>query len=250
MPINKVFKMDCMDYMKTLPDKVFDLAIVDPEYGLGADNPSMKNAFVKQKNGSYLKVKQSIYAKKNWDSKPAGKEYFNELIRVSKNQIIFGVNYYDYPFGPGRIVWDKINGNSDQMGCEIAYCSLNNRTDMVYYMWSGMFQGVYCGKNLRKASLQQGNKKLNEKRIHPTQKPVALYAWLMNEYAEQGYTIFDSHVGSGSARIASYYLGFDFYGTEIDDDIHASQEKRFRQECFGEIITEKGILVQKKLFTE
>lgn len=219
---------DNMQLMARYPDKWFDLAIVDPEYGIGASKPSIKPNTVKQKNGTILKVAQSNYGKKEWDNKPAGVGYFDELFRVSKHQIIWGVNYYDYKFGSGRIVWDKLNGETDQFDCEIAYCSFNNRTDLVYFLWSGMFQGIYCGKEVRKALVQQGNKKLNEKRIHPTQKPVYLYKWLLEKYAKPGDKILDTHLGSGSIAIACHDYGFDLTACELDKDYYDAAMKRLK----------------------
>ena len=119
------------------------------------------------------------YVKKNWDNDPPGEEYIYSLLRVSKQQIIFGVNYIPrFNFSGGRIVWDKLNDGSDQSGAEIAYCSLNERVDIVRYMWRGMMQGEQVG-----SFWQQGDKRINEVRIHPTQKPVALYRWLLENYA-------------------------------------------------------------------
>jgi len=127
----ELLNMDCMDYMREQPDNAFELAICDPEYGIGAGKQSNKSKFVKQKNGTKIFVEDKALPHKDWDDKPAGPEYFDELKRVSKNQIIWGVNYYDYIFGAGRIVWDKMNDHSDQNDCEIAYCSLNNRLEIV-----------------------------------------------------------------------------------------------------------------------
>lgn len=138
---------------------------------------------------------------------------------MSKNQIVWGCNYFPHvKFKSGRIVWDKMNGLSDQYGCEIAYQSFNNRTDIVHYMWSGMFQGVRCSMRIEDAICQQGNKKLNEKRIHPTQKPVKLYKWLLSHFAKKGDKILDTHLGSGSICIACHDLGFEMVGIEIDSD--------------------------------
>ena len=217
---------DCMDYMKSLPDNAYDLAIVDPPYGIGADKPSIKPNKAKRKNGSVSNIAQSNYKHKNWDSKPADKIYFDELMRVSKNQIIWGVNYYDYNFKGGRIVWDKLNGTSDQFGCEIAYCSLNNRTDIVYFMWAGMMQGLYCGREIYKSLIQQGDKSLNEKRIHPTQKPVKLYKWLLINYAKPGMKILDTHGGSFSHAIACHDLNFELTIIEKDKDYFDAAVKR------------------------
>ena len=239
--------MDCMEYMHGVPDKFFDLAVVDPPYGIGADKPSVKPCAVKQKNGRSLPVRQSGYAHKDWDARIPDEAYFTELRRVSKNQIIFGANYFPGLAG-GAIVWDKLNGMSDQYGCEIAYQSFDRRTDIVYYMWRGMIQGVCCSRDIQKAIIQQGNKAKNEKRIHPAQKPVALYHYLLKEYAKERDKILDTHLGSGSSRIAAYKLGLDFYGTEDDEDFFAAQEKRFRSECHGETVTEKGVIKELSLF--
>lgn len=226
---------DNMELMARYPDKYFDLAIVDLEYGIGASKPSIKPNTALQKNGNKLNVKHPNYTPKNWDFKKSDELYLNELIRVSKNQIIFGANYYGLV--GGMIVWDKLNFESDQMDCEIAYCSFNERSDLVYFMWAGMFQGVYCGKDIRKALVQQGNKKLNEKRIHPTQKPVALYKWLLDKYAKPNDKILDTHLGSGSIAIACHDYGFELTACELDKEYydkaiqrikdHVSQQKLF-----------------------
>lgn len=213
-----LYNANCVDVLAEFPNDFFDLAIVDPPYGIGADKPSKKPELVKQRNGEYLKVKSVPYSSKNWDIVP-DIEYFNQLFRVSKNQIVWGCNYFPHvKFKSGRIVWDKMNGLSDQYGCEIAYQSFNNRTDIVHYMWSGMFQGVRCSMRVEDAICQQGNKKLNEKRIHPTQKPVKLYKWLLSHFAKKGDKILDTHLGSGSICIACHDLGFEMVGIEIDSD--------------------------------
>ena len=222
----KLILDDCMNVMKDYKDNHFDLAIVDPPYSIGADKPSKKPNLCKQKNGNYLKVDAPIYNHKNWDNKIPDRKYFNELLRISKNQIIWGVNYYNYNLNGGRIVWDKLNGASDQYGCEIAYQSFNKRTDIVRYMWQGMFQGVYCGYDLNKSLLQQGNKLKNEKRIHPTQKPVKLYEWLLNNYAVKGQKILDTHLGSGSIAVACHYFGVDLVGVEIDEEYYNKAKER------------------------
>jgi len=216
--------------MKGCEDNSFDLAIVDPNYGIGASKQSNKSKFVKQKNGSKIWVVDGGYEHKEWDSAPADKKYFDELIRVSKEQIIWGVNYYDYIFGIGRIVWDKLNDHSDQNDCEIAYCSLNKRSDIVRYLWSGFCQGLTIGGNIRQALEQIGDKSKNERRIHPTQKPVTLYKWLLTNYAEKGQRILDTHLGSGSSAIAAHYFGCDFVGMEIDEDYYNAAKERFDNE--------------------
>ena len=225
-PTSEVYLMDCMEGMRQYPDNHFDLAVVDPPYGIGADKQSVKPTMCRQKNGNLLTVKNTNqYTQKNWDSVIPDEGYFKELFRVSKNQIIFGGNYFGLK--GGYIIWDKLNGECDQYGCELAWNSFNSRTDVVYYMWQGMFQGVYCGKDIRRALKQQGNKKLNENRIHPTQKPVALYDWIFHNYAKQGDLIIDTHLGSGSSRIAADKAGLSFVGFEIDKEYFDAANKRF-----------------------
>jgi len=198
-----IHNMDCMDYMRTLPDNAFDLAIVDPPY---FDGPN--------KSGYYGKGYSSLGVKrgKHYDSLPywekPDEKYFQEVARVSKNQIIWGGNYFVRELksnSAGWIVWDKDNGKSSFADAELAYSSFDRALRIFKYVWHGMHQGTYGG-----------NVKLNETRIHPTQKPIALYEWILANYAKPGDKIFDSHIGSGSHVIACNRLGFEFYGTEKD----------------------------------
>lgn len=214
--------MDCMQGMKEFPDKYFDLAIVDPPYGRKEHGGRNRSGYVRQKNGSKIFVKDGQYGNRNWDNDPPSEDYFNELMRVSKNQIIFGCNYFDYPLIGGRIVWDKCNDGSDQSDAEIAYCSMNDRVDIFRYMWRGMFQG----KSITEGTTQQGNKRLNEKRIHPTQKPVALYEWLLSRYAKPDDIILDTHVGSASSLIACYNTNHKFIGFELDEYYYKASKQR------------------------
>ena len=203
MDKTRAYNIDCMEYMATLPDKVFDLAIVDPPY---------MDEFKIIAKDKITKVNQ--YNLDSLNSKAPNEKYFDELLRVSKNQIIWGVNYYKYYLGAGRIVWNKDNTGlySD---CELAFHSFSNVTRMFTWRWNGM--------------LQQ-NMKNKEVRIHPTQKPVALYEWLLINYAKEGDRILDTHLGSGSSRIACHKLGFDFVGCEIDKDYFEAQNERFKLE--------------------
>lgn len=222
-----VYNEDCMVGMKGYPDKYFDLAIVDPPYGINVAKMAYTqegNRPVKQKNGSVLRVKKLKYKHGDWDNNPPKQEYFTELFRVSKHQIIWGVNYMPILLIGGRIVWNKLNGDNSFSDAEIAYCSLHGRVRLFNFMWSGMCQG----KSAVNGDIQQGNKKLNEKRIHPTQKPIELYRWLLKNYAKPGDKILDTHVGSGSSRIACDKAGLDFVGYEIDRDYWLAQEERFR----------------------
>ena len=216
-----------MEYMKDIPDNVFDLAIVDPPYFSGPEkrkyygNKTGKS--IHSKTGAKQKIKRVEYnVSQEWIIPDV--LYFNELKRISKQQIIFGVNYYDIILGIGRIVWDKVNIESSFSDCEIAYCSLHDSTRIFKYMWNGMMQG----KSIIEGEIQQGNKKLNEKRIHPTQKPVALYKWLLTNYAKPGDKLLDTHSGSGSFRIAAYDLGFDLESCELDPDYYRDNETRYQ----------------------
>lgn len=207
--------MDCMEYMKSISDKFFDLAIVDPPYGLD-----------KKSTHGRGKLKNRCLNSGNiqrWDTRPS-KQYFEELFRVSKNQIIWGGNYFNLPPTRCIICWDKMQPWPNFSQIEIAWTSFNSPAKIFKY-----------------------DNRTDDK-IHPTQKPISLYAWILKNYAKSGNKIFDSHLGSGSNRIAAYKLGFDFYATEIDKDYFEAQEDRFRRECYGEIKTEKGTLIQTSLF--
>lgn len=210
IPINVAYNIDCMEYMKTLPDKAFDLAIVDPIYGDVTQGGYMSNPHTCDKLAKAVNYHLSI-----WSQEKTPPEYFKELFRVSKNQIIWGGNYFQTSINAdsqGWIVWDKENGDNNFADCELAWTSFNRATRKFTFRWAGMLQG---------------NMKNKEIRIHPTQKPVALYEWLLTHYAKPGDKILDTHLGSGSSRIAAYNLGFDFVGCEIDPDYFKAQEERF-----------------------
>lgn len=218
--ISHVENIDNMKFMAGYPDGYFDLAIVDPPYFSG---PEKRKYYGNEFSGHGVKRIEYKPLLNTWAV--PGRDYFDELLRVSKNQIIWGVNYYGVSLpAVGCIVWDKVNDASSFSDCEIAYCSLIKSVRIFRYMWAGMMQG--CGDGTSKK--MQGNKDLNEKKIHPTQKPVALYTWLLKNYAKPGETILDTHLGSGSSRIAAYDLGFDFYACELDKDYYEAQEKRFK----------------------
>ena len=200
--------IDCMEYMATLPDNAFDLAIVDPPYGINMDGGKI---------GGGVLAKQAVYTKKNWDLSAPTLVYFEQLRRVSKNQIIWGANHFISRIALDShcwIVWDKQNGNNNFADCELAWTSFNTAVRKFEFRWQGMLQG---------------NMKNKETRFHPTQKPVALYEWLLTNYAKEGDKILDTHLGSGSSRIAAYNMGFDFVGCEIDKDYFEKEEERFRE---------------------
>lgn len=216
--LNNFICGDCMDYLSQSSDGYFELAITDPPYFTG---PEKRNYYGRAI--SPIGVRRYYKPSKEW-SVPT-KKYFDELFRISKNQIIWGCNYFDYHFKPGRIVWDKCNQGSDFSDCEIAYCSLHDSVRIFRCMWNGMFQG----KSVNEGYIQQGNKVLNEKRIHPTQKPVALYDWLLSKYAKPGDKILDTHVGSASSLIACHKNGFDYVGFEKDPYYFDLSSKRLEE---------------------
>ncbi|MHB0965520.1 MAG: DNA-methyltransferase [Bellilinea sp.] len=207
-----ILHQDCLEYMATLPDKAFDLAIVDPPYFEGPNKPG----FYRNGEFSSTLVPAGKYGElKHWDV--PGPDYFNELQRVSRNQIIWGSNHFADRFnsgGPGWIVWDKENGGSSFADAELAFTSFDKAVRIFRYRWNGMIQGSH------------GNKALNEKRIHPTQKPVALYEWLLANYAKPGQRILDTHLGSGSSAIACNNLGFEMVGMELDGDYYKAACER------------------------
>ena len=196
--MNEILLGDCMDLMATLPDKSIDLAIVDPPYGI---NINMNAG--RKKNASNKKRKN-----KKWDKSAPDKKYFDELFRVSVNQIIWGGNYFFLPISGGWIFWDKCvpPGLSFSDG-ELAWSSIGNTLSKVVIPWSG-----YVGSD--------------GERIHPTQKPVALYRWILQNYAKPGQLILDTHSGSGSCAIACHLEKFDFIAIEKDPDYHAASVKR------------------------
>ena len=204
----KLYNMDCMEYMATCKDNEFDLAIVDPPYGIGESSNDNK--------GRSKLAKSKDYGCKNWDDNAPNKEYFTELKRISKNQIIWGANHFieNIPEANSScwIVWDKVNGDNDFADCELAYASFKTAVRKVDIRWHGM--------------LQQ-NMKNKEIRIHPTQKPVMLYEWILTKYAENGMKILDTHLGSGSSAIASYNYKFDFVGLELDKEYFDAAVNRF-----------------------
>lgn len=199
----ELLNVDCMAYMATLPDKAFDLAIVDPPYGGGdiaAHTPRAKGT-----------TKNKIHSATTWNNAPPSAEYFKELFRVSKNQIIWGANHYPEHLTSSRgwIFWDKIYENTYNFSAgEIAYSSFDRVLKMVR-----LSQRWIPGTPLN---------------IHPCQKPVKLYEWLLQNYAKQGDRILDTHLGSGSSAIAAHYGGFDFVGCELDADYFKAASERFK----------------------
>lgn len=208
----ELLNMDCMDYLRDCPDKSFDLAIVDPPYGIGCAKtiniPNLARGF----GGAEL------HQEKEWDDAIPCPEYFSELHRVSSAQIIWGGNYFTEYLRPTKswIFWSKKDtkeqGSNFSDG-EMAWTSCGGVTRLFHYGWIGI---DYCNKA--------------EKKIHPTQKPVALYRWILQNYATPGQRILDTHLGSGSSAIAAHYFGCDFVGIELDPDYYAAAVKRFNAE--------------------
>lgn len=196
---------DCMEIMGNYPDKYFDLAVVDPPYGL---NLALNGQFKKYGGTS------------KWDYRPKP-EYFKELFRVSKNQIIWGYNYLSDMLPPckGFIYWSKLNHHENRADGELAWISFDKLARHFEYMWDGNRYGQL-------GNIQGVGKKST--RIHPTQKPIALYDWIFHNYAKAGDRILDTHLGSGSSRIAAHKAGLDFLGCELDREYFEAQERRFK----------------------
>lgn len=204
--MTRAFNMDCMEAMRAMPDGAFDLAVVDPMYGIGENGA---------KSGTRGKLSHKVIYKPV-DDTPPDEEYFLQLFRVSKNQIIWGANHFMAAICRSSscwLVWDKDNGDTNYADCELAWTSFPGAVRKFKYLWSGMRQEV------------QGRG--HQYRIHPCEKPIAIYTWIFQRYAKPRDKILDTHLGSGSSRIAAYDLGLDFTGYEIDPDYFRAQEERF-----------------------
>jgi site-specific DNA-methyltransferase (adenine-specific) len=199
--LNELYCLDCMDGMRLIPDKYFDLAIVDPPYG--------NNDAIGISNGNGHAAERKEY--KQFCNVPPPTEYFDELRRVSKNQIIWGGNWFGLK--GGYLCWQK-NGTAFGQ-CELAYCSMFNSVCLYEFTWNGMIQGDMKNK---------------ENRIHPTQKPRKLYSWLLSNYAKNCETILDTHVGSGSSIIEFELQGFEWLGFELDEDYYVAAKERLKRE--------------------
>jgi len=211
----KITNEDNMELMARYPDNYFDLAIVDPPYGINADENAHKNGINCKANGF------KEHKKGQWDNSIPSKEYFIELQRVSKNQIIWGGNYFTKYLNPvmSWIVWDKMQHNFTFSDGELAWNSFGNKLKIFQYARGN--ESGFAPKI--KEGLKIG---LN---IHPTQKPIALYEWLLMNYAKEGDKILDTHLGSGSIAIACHNLGFDLTACELDKDYFEAAMKRLKQ---------------------
>lgn len=198
---------DCLEVLRELPDNSFDLAIVDPPYGIGEDGS-------KNHTRGKCTIAKDYHGFSGGDKLPPPIAYFAELQRVSGNQIIFGANHFISRIPQDSscwIVWDKDNGASDFADCELAWTSFKTAVRKFKYKWQGMLQEDMKHKEIR---------------IHPTQKPIALYKWLLANYAKEGDTILDTHLGSGSSAIACADLGFKMTGIEIDEYYYQKARER------------------------
>jgi site-specific DNA-methyltransferase (adenine-specific) len=226
MALSEVYNIDCKIGLKKYPDNYFDLLVADVAYGIkqgGDKNHTRTN-----------KAKAKEYHSFNDDKSP-DLDYFNEAIRVSKNQIFWGANHFisKIPFdSSGWIVWDKKNGNNDFADCELAYTSFPFATRKFEYRWAGMLQE---------------NMKSKENRIHPCQKPKALYKFCF-EYAKlkQGAKILDTHLGSGNSRIVAQRMNFDFVGYEIDKIFFDAAEENYQKEINGIIKINQSVIRQSE----
>jgi len=207
-----LLNIDCMEYMATQPDNAFGLAIVDPPFFPGPNKEDYYCNFSVNINKPAHKQKK-YKPLKNWSIPSMA--YYNQLSRVSKHQIIWGINYFPEFIGlvgSGRIFWDKKNDKSTFSKGEIASCSQIDTTQMFRYMWNGFIR----------------EEKVST--IHPTQKPVRLYDWLLTNYAKPGQRILDTHLGSGSSAIAAHYFGVEFVGCEIDKDYYDAAVNRVNEQ--------------------
>lgn len=214
---SEVYNCDCLEYMKSLPDKYFDLCIADPPYGLDKKSThgrgQLKNRIINR---------DCIH---DWDIRPDA-EVFKEIMRVSKHQVIWGGNYFPLPPTRCFVCWDKVQPWSNFSQCEMAWTSFDYPAKMFRF----------------------DNR--TTKKIHPTQKPIELYAYVLTNFANEGDKIFDPFLGSGSSRIAAYKKGFDFYACELDKDYYQAQEERFKRECLGELKQSNGQIIKQQFLFE
>lgn len=215
-----LYNADCMDAMKEFPDKFFDLAIVDPPYGIGILSMQYTKGAVRQGYGSHSAERRDYWKQAQWDMKP-DKKYFDELFRVSQKQIIWGGNYFADMIPPSKsfVIWDKRVHEScknDFADCEYAWLSPGMGVARIYrYLWFGYVQSDMKNK---------------EERFHPTQKPTSLYLWLLDNYAKKGFKILDTHAGSASSLVACHRAGIDGWGFEIDRDYYKQAKLRLDRE--------------------
>lgn len=209
----RIINADCMDILRELPDKCVDLVLTDPPYGIGADKMLNKKS---GRTDGKAKAACTFFENKGWDKSIPPRSVFDEIFRVSKNQIIFGGNYFaEYlPNSPCWLVWDKLNGTTDFADAELAYTSFKSPVRIYQFLWNGM--------------LQQNMKK-KEKRIHPTQKPVDLFGQIMRDYSEDGSLILDPFSGSGTTALAARLLKRRFICIEKDEEYWRASVERLEE---------------------
>ena len=222
---------DCMEYMKLFPDDYFDLAMVDPVFGDVTRGGYTTKVHDKEQfhTGNTL-ANQKAYNRNIWEQPKTPPEYFKELFRISKNQIIWGGNFFveSLPSSQGWVVWDKKRPEGISFSdCEIAFTSFDVGIKCFRFMWNGMLQEDMKNKEVR---------------IHPCHKPIALYKWLLKNYAKPGDKIIDTHVGGGSSLIACSQMGFDYIGFEIDPDYYEAAKERIEQETAQMTFFQMGLI--------
>lgn len=212
--MNKIYNMDCLEFMKGVPDNYFDLVLTDPPYGIGMDG---KVGINMPFSGGGKMVKAKEYTKKNWDKEAPSKEVFREIMRISKNQIIFGANHFidKMPISSSCwLIWDKDNKESFFADAELAFTSFKTSVKIYKFRWFGCLQQDMMNK---------------EKREHPTQKPVELFKMILRDYAKDGFKIYDPFIGSGTTGIACksiVNMGIEWVGTELDIEYFEIANKR------------------------
>lgn len=211
---NTIINADCLEILRQLPDKCIDLVLTDPPYGIGVNKKTV--IFDGTIHGKGFGAKRSFFAKKDWDDAIPSKEIFDEIFRVSKNQIIWGGNYFTEYLNNKScwIVWDKENGTNDFADCELAYTSFNSAVRKYTYRWNGCLQG---------------NMKEKEIRIHPTQKPLPLFQWCLQNYSNENDLVLDPFSGSGTTAVACHNLNRRFICIEKDPEYYAASVKRLEE---------------------
>lgn len=223
---------DCMELLKRTPDKFYDLALVDPPYGIGASKQVESSSKMKGRKNSI--IKRSSLKSKDWDKETPTKEYFNELFRVSKEQIIWGGNYFELPLINSWLIWNKLQLLETRSDGEMAWTSFKKPLKIVPLLQDGFKRGQNVGYN---QPVIYNEPFSGKQTIHPTQKPVALYKWILDKYAKQGDKILDTHLGSGSIAIACHDYGFELTACELDFDYYNKAVERI-----------KNHVAQQKLF--
>jgi len=206
--IDKIICGDCLEVMKGIPDKAIDLVLTDPPYGIKESN---------EKNRTRARLaKTTDFGHYDWDKQKVKKEYFEEIRRVSKNQVIFGGNYYASILGDSScwLVWDKDNGKNDFADCELAWTSFKTAVRKFKWRWKGMLQEDMKNK---------------EKRVHPTQKPLPLFKWILEKYSQPNDVILDPFLGSGTTAVACLELNRHFIGIELSSEYCEIAKKRIRE---------------------